>query len=430
MRTALLTLLVLIFVPSVVRAQGDPAGPEFRVNTYTTGDQGGHNAIGADPSVASDASGNFVVVWPSAGQDGSGRGVFGQRYASSGTPLGPEFRVNTYTTGDQSLSLSGAESIAFDASGNFVVVWSSDGQDGSYRGIFGQRYASSGTPLGPEFQVNTFSTSGQDHPAVACDSAGNFIVVWESFGQDGSMWGVFGQRYASSGTPLGPEFRINTHTTNWQITPSIAADSSGNFVVVWRSDYQTSPNPLEIDVFGQRFANSGTPLGPEFRVNTFSTAIQTRGSVAADSAGNFVVVWTSYDSYPSFGVFGQRYANSGMPLGMEFRVNTETPLEQTFPSVAADSSGNFVVVWQSLQDGSYRGVFGQRYASSGAPLGPEFRANDYTTSNQQSPSVAADSCGNFVVVWESDEQDGSGFGVFGQRYNMIVPVELMHFRVE
>ena len=34
------------------------------------------------------------------------------------------------------------------------------------------------------------------------------------------------------------------------------------------------------------------------------------------------------------------------------------------------------------------------------------------------------------VVWASNLQDGSSLGVFGQRYNMIVPVELMHFRVE
>ena len=47
--------------------------------------------------MASDSSGNFVVVWMSDSQDGSSDGVFGQRYASSGTPLGPEFRVNTYT---------------------------------------------------------------------------------------------------------------------------------------------------------------------------------------------------------------------------------------------------------------------------------------------------------------------------------------------
>jgi len=66
----------------------------------------------------------------------------------------------------------------------------------------------------------------------------------------------------------------------------------------------------------------------------------------------------------------------------------------------------------------------------GNPLGPEFRVNTYTTSYQSWPAVASDSSGNFVVVWESNFQDGSNSGVFGQRYNMMVPVELLHVRVE
>jgi large repetitive protein len=49
---------------------------------------------------------------------------------------------------------------------------------------------------------------------------------------------------------------------------------------------------------------------------------------------------------------------------------------------------------------------------------------------QYNSSVAADPAGNFVVVWQSLGQDGSGFGIFGQRFGPILPVELMHFRVE
>jgi len=52
-----------------------------------------------------------------------------------------------------------------------------------------------GMPLGPEFLVNTFTTDNQYVPAVAADAAGNFVVVWQSYGQDGSFAGVFGQRY-------------------------------------------------------------------------------------------------------------------------------------------------------------------------------------------------------------------------------------------
>jgi hypothetical protein len=121
----------------------------------------------------------------------------------------------------------------------------------------------------------------------------------------------------------------------------------------------------------------------------------------------------------------------GDPLGPEFRVNTYVTLSQAMASAAADPSGNFVVVWRSNdQDGSGPGIFGQRYIPGGVPVGPEFRVNTYTTSYQGDPAVAADSSGRFVVVWTSYLQDGGDLGVYGQRYSPILPVELMHFRVE
>ena len=418
-RAWLVFFIALLFAPRGAWAQGNPVGPEFRVNTYTTSAQG-------RPAVAADPTGNFVVVWDGQGQGDSNLGVFGQRFASSGVPLGPEFRVNTYTT-----DLQSNPSVAADSAGNFVVAWmSSGGYGGTPADVFGQRYASDGTPLGPEFRINTFTTNGQGRPAVAAGPAGNFVVVWDGQGQDDSA-GVFGQRFAGSGIPLGPEFRVNTYTTDFQDTPSVAADSAGNFVVAWMSSGGYGGTPA--DVFGQRYASDGTPLGPEFRINTFTTNAQSRPAVAGDPAGNFVVVWDGQGQGDSnAGVFGQRFASSGIPLGPEFRVNTYTTDLQFAPSVAADSGGNFVVAWTS--SGGYGGtpadVFGQRHASDGTPLGPEFRINTYTTGGQNRTAVAADAVGNFVVVWDSYGQDGSGTGVFGQRYGPIVPVELTRFSVE
>jgi hypothetical protein len=417
-RVVFLVFVALVSVPRAAWPQGNPLGPEFRVNTYTTAAQ-------YLPDVASDASGNFVVVWQSFGQDGSYAGIFGQRYGSSGAPLGPEFRVNTFTT-----ILQVRPAVAVDSSGNFVVVWDSYNQDGSAVGVFGQRYGSSGAALGPEFRVNTSTTGNQYRSDVASDASGNFVVVWQSANQDGSSWGVFGQRYANSGASLGSEFRVNTYTTGSQGgRQSVASDSFGNFVVVWQSANQDGSLS---GVFGQRYAGSGAPLGPEFRVNTYTTGGQYVSAVASDASGNFVVTWSSEVQEGSGpGVFGQRYASSGIPLGPEFHINTFTTNQQSGASVAADSSGNFVVVWHdNTQDGSSFGVFGQRYASSGAPLGAEFRVNTYTTNAQWTPSVAADSSGNVVVIWTSLTQDGQSYGVFGQRYGQIVPVELMHFRVE
>jgi hypothetical protein len=115
------------------------------------------------------------------------------------------------------------------------------------------------------------------------------------------------------GNPVGPEFRVNTNTSGLQARPAIATDSAGNFVVVWNSGTTT-----DYDVFGQRYASSGVPLGPEFRVNDDTLGSHSAPAVAADSAGNFVVVW----HFGGVGVVGQRYASSGALLGTQFGVSS------------------------------------------------------------------------------------------------------------
>ena len=406
--------LALILAPCAAWAQGNPIGPEFRVNTYLTSAQ-------RSPSVASDASGNFVVVWTSYAQDGSSFGVFGQRFDSGGAPMGPEFRVNTYTAGVQY-----DPAVASDPVGNFVVVWQAFDQDGSSGGVFGQRYASSGSALGGEFRINTYTTYSQSYPSVALDGSGNFLVVWASPNPNPASKDIYGQRYAASGAALGSEFRVNTALGSTR--PSVAADDSGNFVVVWMGD------DFSIwGVFGQRYAGTGAPLGSEFRVNTYTTDFQLQPSVASDPAGNFVVVWLSYSTAAGHdGIYGQRYAASGLPLGSEFRANSYfTPNAPTFPMVALDSAGDFVVTWNNFnQDGSFDGVFGQRYGGTGAPLGSEFRVNTFTPDFQTKAVVATDAAGDFVVVWESRYQDGSSDGVFAQRFRPMVPVALTGFEVE
>jgi hypothetical protein len=405
-------VVVLAALPWSAAAQPPPAGGEFQINTFTTNFQG-------NPSVAVSPAGSFLVVWGGAGPVPSG-GVFGQRYDAAGAPLGGQFVINTYTT---VAAAPDHHAVAVDGAGRFVVVWTSYGPDGDDGGIFGQRLDAAGTPLGGEFQVNTYTTNSQAHAAVATDPAGNFVVVWRSITQDGSSYGIFGQRYDATGTPRGGEFAVNTFTTDRQGAPAVAMDAVGNFVVVWESRFQDGS---DYGVFGQRYDAAGAPQGAEFRVNTYTASIQYRAAVAMDPPGNFVVVWTSDgQDGSSLGVFGQRYDAAGTPIGAEFQVNSFTPSFQRDAAVAMDRQGRFVVVWDSsILDGNGYGVFGRRYDATGTPLGDEFRVNTYTTSGQFVATVATDAVGNFVVVWESYFQDGSLGGIFGQRYGGLVPASL------
>lgn len=350
-------------------------------------------------SVAVDSDGDYVVVWQSNGQDGSGYGVYGQRFNSSGTAQGSEFQVNTFTTAAQQ-----APQVAMDDNGNFVVVWDSAFQDGAAGGVYGQRFNASGVKQGSEFQVNTYTTASQSVASVAMDKDGDFAVVWGSSGQDLSAYGVYGQRFNASGVRQGSEFQVNTYTSGTQGVSRIAMDDDGNFVVTWNSATQDSGTS---GVYGQRYNASGVAQGSEFLINTYTTGAQSNSSVAMDGAGDFVVVWQSAGQDGGVnGVYGQRYNASGVTQGSEFLVNTYTTNNQGAVSVSMDQDGDFVVVWQSnLQDGASYGVYGQCYTAAGVADGGEFQINTYTTSIQQRADVSMDPDGNFVVVW-----DGQGSG--------------------
>jgi hypothetical protein len=369
-------------------------------------------------AVAMGADGHFLAVWGADLQDGSGSAVTGQRYDAGGSPIGGEFQINTYTTNAQSYP-----GLAMDRQGRFIVVWSSSGQDGSNTGIFGQRFDAAGAPIGGEFQVNTYTTSYQRSPAVAVEGQGRFVVIWQSAQQDGSFNGIFGQRFDAAGASIGGEFQVNSYTTDHQSDPAVAMDAGGRFVVVWTSEIQDGSFQ---GIFAQRYDAAGAPLGGEFRVNSYTTSTQWLPAVATDSAGNFAVAWQSYsqDGY-RHGIFARRFDAAGQPQGADFQVNTYTTGDQYAPAVAMAATGQFVVVWGSRdQDGDGFGVFGQRYDATGLPLGGEFQVNSYTTGPQERPVAAMDPHGNFVVVWSSYAQDGNNSGLFGQRYGGLVPAAL------
>ena len=271
-------------------------------------------------------------------------------------------------------------------------------------------------PAGAEFQVNKYIQNAQGYPSVASLSGGGFVVTWHSNGQDGSNYGIYAQLFDSSGNKVGSEFGVNSYTTNNQIYPSVAGLSGGGFVVTWISYGQDGSAE---GVYGQLFESSGTKVGSEFGVNSYTTNNQVYPSVAGLSGGGFVVTWISYGQDGSAeGIYGQLFDCSGTKVGGEFRVNSYTTYNQVYPSVAGLSGGGFVVTWHSYgQDGSNYGVYGQLFDSSGTKVGTEFGVNSFRINIQGNSSVAGLSGGGFVVTWESEGQDGSGLGVYGQRFS-------------
>ena len=138
-------------------------------------------------------------------QDGDAHGVFGQRYASGGSALGTEFQVNTYTPSVQG---SGSRLRPRRQQRGFRRgVGELRPRTAPPVGVFGQRYASGGSALGTEFQVNTYTPPGSvlrtPAPSPPAATGISSSCGGRSDGQDGDAHGVFGQRYASGGSALG-----------------------------------------------------------------------------------------------------------------------------------------------------------------------------------------------------------------------------------
>jgi hypothetical protein len=319
-------------------ASGNPLGSAFKVNQSSV-------PLGSLPDVSSATGGEFVVVWTSLGNPVR---VLARRF-EAGAPSGGEFRASTNTTDVQQEPV-----VAAAADGSFVVAWASGNGPTffDYYEIFARRFDADGAPLGFQFQVNTYDYLNQDTPAIASSPDGRFVVVWESHWQDGSLGGVFGQRYAVDGTRLGSEFQVNTTTTDFQFRPGVAMHDDGGFVVVWETLY-----PLPGRISGRRYDAAGNALGTEFEV-----ALGVDPDVTAEGDGGFLVAWGTDDgTYDE--VLGLRYDASGAPVGGHFQINSYTTGVQRLPTLAAAADGRFVVAWESEgQVGPSTGIFGQRYA--------------------------------------------------------------------
>ena len=169
-------------------ASGNRLGGEFRVNTTTFGYQS--YAGGGDPKVAVADDGAFAVVWQSSHVFPPM--IMGQRFDRSGSRIGGEFVV------DASQDTQIVTSLGTDARGNLVVGWTDRDApvpSPAVHDIRAQRLSASAVPRGVEFRVNTYTTGNQVIPAVGCDDVGNFVVAWSRLGLQGGGLGVFAQRF-------------------------------------------------------------------------------------------------------------------------------------------------------------------------------------------------------------------------------------------
>jgi hypothetical protein len=231
----------------ILSSTGQKVGGEIPVNQFTSFNQ-------RSPAVGTLANGNFIVTWVSEQQRfQNGVDIYARIYSSAGVPQGNEFLVNTGT------NICANPAVGCAADGSFMIVWSQKDAlilNNSWD-IFGREFSSAGVG-GTVRNVNVQHYGDQYAPQITVRGK-DYLVIWTSLGQDGSREGVYGRFLWWDGSPAGNEFRVNTTTASQQMQPSVASDGNGRFLVAWTS-FTGIQNGF--DLYAQRYVANQQPLFP------------------------------------------------------------------------------------------------------------------------------------------------------------------------
>jgi len=249
---------------------GSPVGNEFLVNT--------DNNPCANPSVAAATDGSFLVVWgrhdsvnPNNSWD-----VYARSFSSVGVG-GTGFRVNTHVYGDQYAPRVSALGL------DYLVTWTSLGQDGSREGVFGQLVHVNGALTGSEFQVNTTTVGQQMQPAVASDGVNQFLAIWTGYTGGGNSFDLYAQRYVNASAVL------SAMAAPYVWVPFVVSNNvyQPQLVVTWPNLLGISVSNFEVYVDG-----AGTPTAI---VTSNQWTMKAANGLTTNSTHFFQVDYTTTD---------------------------------------------------------------------------------------------------------------------------------------
>jgi hypothetical protein len=244
---------------------GQPVTGEFLVNQFTSFNQrtpavaalanGGFVVAWVSEQERSTAPnwGTNSTYYGSASAPRPSVDVYARLYNANGAAPGNEFLVNT----DSNPAADPVAAVVADSS--FLIAWDANDMANPTNGwdIYARPFSAAGAG-GTTTRVNTHTYGDQFGPRLSV-LGGDYMIVWTSLGQDGSREGVFGQLVHEDGSLVSGEFRVNTTTFGQQMQPAVASDGAEQFLVAW-AGFTFGPNSF--DLFAQRYENAGAVLPP------------------------------------------------------------------------------------------------------------------------------------------------------------------------
>jgi hypothetical protein len=375
-----------------------PAGSESRLNSQ--------NGNVFDLDVTSGLDGIFTVVWSQAADPYDGPQQIVARRLQSPHNSG-ELTLVRGTIPDRVLELP---QIAPSPGGGWMLFYSQTRPDG-YVQLFGSSFSQHGSPLSSRVQVSAPSKSDANvHAATPLREKGYFVLAEDDLcpGCQFPLHHLFARILDASGQPISPYFQVDSNPLRTAIcgAKSLGADAAGNAVVVWEGRSQLIFSS-QTAILTQRFSPTGQRLGDSFLVTKPGPTTVRVPSVAVNQGGDFVVVWQYQpDLNTPRSLHARHFSKDAKPLGQEFVIEADPIADAVFPSIASDSRGNYVVVWTSYGSPYCPSVKGRLYRPDDTPAGPAFYLSSGTNTCDQFPKVAFGPNGTFAAAWIRTLDDG------------------------
>jgi hypothetical protein len=385
---------------------------------------------------ATDAVGNWVVVWDS--EDSLGGTIGGEgdilvaRSNDNGSTWAAAAALNTNASADSGLDFF--PQVTNDSAGNWVAVWSSTdnlgGTIGNDLDILVARSTDNGATWTAPAALNTNAASdnGADwSPQVTTDGAGNWVAVWfsnESFGYTiGPDNEILIARSTDNGATWTAPAALNTNAvsdTARDVEPQIATDEAGNWIAVWRAFEPLGGTfGTDSDILVARSTDNGATWSAPAALNTNAasdTGDDYVPQITTDHAGNWVAVWFSSDSLggtigSDYDVLVARSTDNGATWTAPAALNTDAASDSGddySPQVTSDRAGNWVAAWtyDSLGDSTDNEALIARSTDNGATwTAPEAVNTNAASATRDDyfPRVTTDSAGHWIVAWVSDD---------------------------